>query len=59
MRAFHATGPMGPLAVVVPAEKFDIVASVLGMLAAADRPMRLFTKIRPAKRWLEALKAAG
>jgi hypothetical protein len=59
MRAFHASGPMGPLAVVVPAEKFGIVASVLGMLAAADRPMRLFAKIQPARRWLESLKTAG
>lgn len=55
-RAFHAQGPMGPLAVVVPDEKFELVARVLGMLAAADRPMRVFRTLGPARRWLESLE---
>lgn len=55
-RAFHAEGPMGPLAVVVPDEKFELVARVLGMLAAADRPMRVFRTLGPARRWLMSLE---
>jgi hypothetical protein len=55
-RAFHAQGPMGPLAVVVPDDKAELVARVLGMLAAADRPMRVFRTPAPARRWLESLE---
>ena len=55
-RAFHAQGPMGPLAVVVPDDKAELVARVLGMLAAADRPMRVFRTSMPARRWLESLE---
>lgn len=54
-REFHAMGPMGPLAVVVPDDKAELVARVLGMLAAADRPMRVFRTLAPARRWLESL----
>jgi hypothetical protein len=46
---------VGPLAVVVPEDKFDLIARVLGALAAADRPMRLFTDLRPARRWIDSL----
>jgi hypothetical protein len=58
MREFHAQGPMGPLAVVVPAEKGEVVARVLGILAAADRPMRVFQSVKPARRWLDGLPPA-
>lgn len=54
-RSFHAMGPMGPLAIVVPDDKADMVARVLGMLAAADRPMRVFREAGPARRWLDSL----
>ncbi len=54
-RSFHALGPMGPLAVVVPDDKAELVARVLGMLAAADRPMRVFRTPALARRWLESL----
>ncbi len=54
-RQFHALGPMGPLAVVVPDDKAELVARVLGMLAAADRPMRVFSAFAPARRWLDSL----
>jgi hypothetical protein len=54
-REFHALGPMGPLAVVVPDDKAELVARVLGMLAVADRPMRVFSTPAPARRWLESL----
>ena len=54
-RAFHARGPVGPLAMVVPDGKVDLVARVLGILASADRPMRVFRAVAPARRWIESL----
>ena len=56
MRAEHATGPMGPLAVVLPEKYAGLAGQALGMLAAADRPMRVFGAIAPARRWLGNLK---
>ncbi|MFN4015021.1 MAG: hypothetical protein ACK4JB_06800 [Reyranella sp.] len=52
MRTIHATGPMGPLAVVLPANKYYLVARALGVLAAAKRPMRIFTDPDKARQWL-------
>jgi hypothetical protein len=54
-RTFHARGPVGPLAVVVPDGKADLVARMLGILATADRPMRVFRTVAPARRWIESL----
>ncbi len=54
IRAFHALNPVGPLAVVIPPDKIELVARVLGMLAAADRPMRVFEQPEPAQRWIDA-----
>jgi hypothetical protein len=54
-RAFHVRGPVGPLAMVVPDGKADLVARVLGILATADRPMRVFRKVAPARRWIDSL----
>ncbi|MDP1751580.1 MAG: hypothetical protein Q8L22_19190 [Reyranella sp.] len=55
MRAHHALGPMGPLALVLPDKKAEIVVPILGMLAAADRPMRIFETSQKARRWLVSL----
>lgn len=54
-RGFHAQGAVGPLAVVVPDDKVELVSRVLGILAAADRPMRVFRESEPARRWIESL----
>lgn len=54
MRSIHATGRMGPLAIVVPDDKYYLVARVLGMLAAAKRPMRVFKDPRKARQWLDS-----
>ncbi len=51
-RNYHAR-PIGPLAIVLPPDKADLFARVLGILAAADRPMRVFTRLAPARRWIE------
>jgi hypothetical protein len=55
MRASHDNGPIGALAAVVPAEHVETISSVLGMLAAAKRPMRVFQAVGPARRWIASL----
>lgn len=52
MRASHENGPMGPLAVVVPEGHVETIGRVLGMLAAAKRPMRVFRQLAPARKWI-------
>lgn len=47
--------PVGPLAVVVPPEMPQLVPRVLGVLAAAKRPMRIFHSLKPANRWIDSL----
>jgi hypothetical protein len=54
-RAIHARERVGPLAAVVPDHRADLVAQVLGILAVADRPMRVFRAPMLARRWLESL----
>jgi hypothetical protein len=51
-RSYHSR-PIGPLAMVLPRDKADLFARVLGILAAADRPMRIFERLALAKRWIE------
>ncbi|MBI3199622.1 MAG: STAS/SEC14 domain-containing protein [Rhodospirillales bacterium] len=56
MRATHGQGrTMGALAAVLPEEHVEAVARMLGMLAAADRPMRVFRQIGPARKWIRSL----
>ncbi|TAJ87920.1 MAG: STAS/SEC14 domain-containing protein [Reyranella sp.] len=52
MRTSHQTNPVGPLAVVVAEDKIAMVSRVLGMLAAASRPMRVFHEVGPAREWI-------
>jgi hypothetical protein len=54
MRELHASGPMAPLAVVLPPDKYMLLSRVLGMLAAAKRPMRIFTDRAKAMEWLDS-----
>ena len=59
MRAYHkSAGRMGPLALVLPPDKIDLVERVLGMLAVADRPMKVFMTPAPALRWIEEQRPA-
>jgi hypothetical protein len=54
MRSLHGGGaPLGPLAVVIPADKYQLLARVLGILASPRRPMRIFTEVDRARKWLE------
>jgi len=51
MRSMHFEGPMGPLALVVPPARAEHIERMFGMIAAADRPMRIFIELTPARRW--------
>lgn len=53
MRNQHFLVVPGPLAVVMPPDKHDQFSRVIGMLAAAKRPMRIFKKMVHARAWLE------
>ncbi len=55
LRERHAAATPGPLAIVIPPDKADLVSRVLGILAAADRPMRVFSDVEPARRWIDGL----
>ncbi len=55
MRASHSMGSVGPLAVVVPDAMTEALERVLGMLAAARRPMRVFGEVEAARKWLGSL----
>lgn len=56
MRTSHDAGPVGPLAVVVPESLAEPLGRVLGMLAAAHRPMRVFTEASAARKWIGSLQ---
>lgn len=53
MRAMHAVAArLGPVAVVIPHDKRLRLMRLLGILAAADRPLRIFNDLDSAHRWL-------
>jgi hypothetical protein len=54
LRSFHR-GPVGALAMVLPEDRLEPVARILGILASADRPIRLFKNLPSAQRWIERL----
>ena len=54
IRSHHSVGTVGALAVVANPEQTEPFARVLGALALADRPMRLFDNPVRARNWLDA-----
>ncbi|MDP2332951.1 MAG: hypothetical protein Q8M19_19885 [Reyranella sp.] len=58
MRTEHERSRMGPMAAILPEENAEILARLLGMVALADRPLRIFVKRGPALKWLLALPPA-
>lgn len=52
-READASGDVGALAVVMPRSEPERLMRLLGFLAAAKRPMRLFKTIAPAQRWIK------
>ena len=52
IRTYHAQGPVGALAIVCTPEQTVTFAPLLGALAAADRPIKMFPSPRQAHTWL-------
>ena len=52
VRACHDQGPIGTLAMVTTGEQTLRCARLLGVLAAADRPMKMFASPHAARLWL-------
>jgi len=52
IRGYHEQGPVGALAIVCTPEQTVAFARLLGALAAADRPIKLFPSLRQAHTWL-------
>jgi hypothetical protein len=52
IRASHEQGPVGALAIVCTPEQTVEFARLLGALAAADRPIKMFSGLRQAHTWL-------
>ena len=53
IRAYHEQGPVGALAIVCTAEQTVTFARLLGALAAAERPIKMFSGLRQARTWLD------
>lgn len=53
IRALHQLGPVGALAIIGTREQSMKCARLLGALAAADRPIKLFGSVIAARRWLD------
>jgi hypothetical protein len=56
-RSYHHR-PVGALAIVLLHDQSEPVARMLGILASADRPLKLFTNVAPAQRWIDSLAPA-
>ena len=54
-RQTDAASKVGALAVVLPQSEPERVMRLLGYLAAAKRPMRIFKTIGPARRWIKSI----
>ena len=53
-RSYHGQR-VGPVALVLPEDQREALSRLLGVLASADRPLRLFKTRGAARRWLEGL----
>ena len=56
VRGLHEQGIMGALAVVATPEQTVTYARLLGALAAADRPIKVFSTPRAARNWIAEQK---
>ena len=52
IRNYHGSAKVGPLAVVFAPDKMEQMSRIMGMLASADRPMRVFVDVEKAREWL-------
>ena len=55
IRSYHDQGMMGALALVATPEQTVVFARLLGALASAERPIKLFANPRQARNWLDDL----
>ena len=53
IRSYHEQGMMGALALVTTAEQTTVFARLLGALASAKRPIKLFETPRQARNWIK------
>jgi hypothetical protein len=53
MRDLQQEGASGPLAVVMPANKYPQFARMLGILSVPKRPLRFFASAMAARAWLD------
>jgi len=56
MRSYHHQ-PVGALAIVL-ADVAEPGRRMLGILATAERPIKIFTDLAPARRWIDSLVPA-
>ena len=54
IRSHHSLGKVGALAIIANPDQTEPFARVLGALALADRPMKLFESPTRARNWLDA-----
>jgi hypothetical protein len=54
IRSHHSLGKVGALAIIADPDQTEPFARVLGALALADRPMKLFDSPTRARNWLDA-----
>ena len=57
IRGYHHH-PVGALAIVLSEDVAELAQRRLGILATADRPLKLFTSLAPARRWIDSLVPA-
>jgi hypothetical protein len=53
IRSYHDRGMMGALAIVATPEQTVLFARLLGALASAKRPIKMFENPRQARNWIE------
>jgi hypothetical protein len=53
IRAYHEQTSVGALAILCTCEQTIEFARLLGALAAADRPIKMFPSLRQARTWLD------
>ncbi|MBL6617020.1 MAG: hypothetical protein ISP49_00530 [Reyranella sp.] len=54
IRSYHSQGAMGALALVATDAQTVVFARLLGALASAKRPIKVFASPRQARNWLES-----
>jgi hypothetical protein len=53
MRGMQQLGLTGPLAIIMPRDKYDQFARMLGILAVPERPIQFFSDRDAAQAWLD------